>query len=281
MRKNGRISHPIAAAVLVLASLGPVIAQDEFRMARPPDQSTFHELEHIEPAAGDTAALTADTPLPILAGPAASLGSFGSVAISAKRLPIVPKWRHVSQGDYTALFTDECASRGFDGCSTRLTNRLKAARQSALDRPVLEQLRIVHAAVNAALAYKSDRSNWGRGDYWATPQEIALRGAGDCEDFAIAKLWLLRSLGFAPEQLQMVVLRDTRRGLYHAVLIAHANGERYVLDNLSKSVRLDNAFPSYLPIVSFVAGRSYIHGFEHQRSDMAQMPSDLAAVSPG
>ena len=227
------------------------------------------------------AALPADTVVPSLAGPAASRGSVGSVAISAKRLPIVPKWRRVTNDDYTALFTDECASRGLEGCSARLTKRLKAARESALDRPLLEQLRIVDAAVNAALPYKTDRKNWGRGDYWANPEEIALRGAGDCEDYAIAKLWLLRSLGFTPEQLQLVVLHDGRRGLYHAVLVAHVGAKRYVLDNLSKSVRLDDQFPSYLPIVSFVGGRSYIHGFEQQRSNMAAMPSDLAAISPG
>ena len=40
---------------------------------------------------------------------------------------------------------------------------------------------------------------------------MARMGAGDCEDFAIAKYWLLSSLGVADEQLQMVVLQHTRR----------------------------------------------------------------------
>ena len=282
MRTSCRIHGRIfGAALLILLNLGATSAQDEFRAARPLAVSSLAQLDDIEPGAGEMAALPADTAIPSLSGTTSSLGSFGSVAISAKRLPIVPKWRHATDNDYAALFTDDCARRGLEGCSTRLTKRLKAARESALDRPLLEQLRIVDAAVNAALPYKTDRKNWGRGDYWANPVETALRGAGDCEDYAIAKLWLLRSLGFAPEQLQLVVLHDSRRGLYHAVLVAHVGAKRYVLDNLSKSVRLDDQFPSYLPIVSFVGGRSYIHGFEQQRSDMAAMPSDLAAISPG
>ena len=43
----------------------------------------------------------------------------------------------------------------------------------------------------------------------------------------------------------------------------------------------DAAFPSYMPIMSFVGGKSYIHGFENRRADTAKMPRDLAAVMPG
>jgi predicted transglutaminase-like cysteine proteinase len=281
LRTGKRTDRRIIGAMLaVLAGLAPVVAEDGFRDPQPLLPSADPAVDLVEPAAGETAAVSAETAVPLRAG-AESLGSFDSVAISARRIPIASKWRQVTQADFTALFTGQCASRGLEGCSARLTRRLRAARDSALDRPALEQLRVANAAVNDALGYRSDRSNWGRGDHWATPAEMAERGAGDCEDYAIAKFWLLRSLGFAPEQLQLVVLRDSRRGLYHAVLVAHVSGKRYVLDNLSTAVRPDTAFPNYLPIVSFVGGRSYLHGFRSQRADMAQMPADLAAVFPG
>jgi predicted transglutaminase-like cysteine proteinase len=269
------------AALVSMAGAGAAFSQDEFTAAsRPPALLTSAELQLIEPGAGKSASVEADTPLPALARSGSSLGSFGSVAISAKRLAMLSKWRRVTSGDHTALFATECNS-SVEGCATPFAKQLRAVRRSALGASQLEQLRAVDAAVDAALPYQADRSNWGRGDHWATPQETAVRGAGDCEDYAVAKLWLLRSLGFTADQLQLVVLRDSRRGLYHAVLVAHVGGKRYVLDNLSREVRTDDAFPSYLPIVSFVGSRSYIHGFEGQRSDVAQMPSDLSAVSPG
>ncbi len=271
----------ICAVLAALTSPGAALGQDEFS-SRPPRLAipSAAELELVEPGAGKSA-LEAATPLPALGRSGSSLGSFGSVAISAKRLAMLPKWRRVTGKDHTALFADDCAQSGIEGCATPFAKRLRAVRRSSLGASQLEQLRAVDAAVDAALPYKADRRNWGRGDHWATPQEMASRGAGDCEDYAVAKFWLLRSLGFTADQLQLVVLRDSRRGLYHAVLVAHVGGKRYVLDNLSQDVRTDESYPSYLPIVSFVGARSYVHGFEGERSDIAQMPSDLSAVSPG
>ncbi len=207
------------------------------------------------------------------------LGTFGSVAISAGKLPFAKKWRGVTGADYATLFSGDCS--GFEACDSKLALRLQKARSAAAGQSGIEALETINAAVNSALAYGADRANWGRGDYWATPAETLSRGVGDCEDFAIAKLWLLRSLGFDANSLQLVVLEDTKKGVYHAVLAVHQGGERYILDNLSSRVRPDSAFPSYFPIMSFVAERSYIHGFETQRSDLADMPADLASVSPG
>jgi predicted transglutaminase-like cysteine proteinase len=209
------------------------------------------------------------------------LGTFGSVAISAGKLPSAYKWRNATSSDFSALFTERCAAAGLAGCDTALAKRLRAARLSADGQADAKALSTVNAAVNAALRYGSDKSVWGKGDYWATPTEIARKGVGDCEDFAIAKMWMLRSLGFSADQLQLIVLQDTRKGVYHAVLAVHLGGTRYILDNLSNSVARDAAFPGYMPIMSFVGGKSYIHGFENKRSDTAGMPKDLASVSPG
>lgn len=244
-------------------------------------------LEDIEPADGGRTLLAAvpkvvETPTvsaPISTGK--RLGAFASVAISAGKLPFARKWRGVTGTDYAALFMDGCAGTALRGCDSALAGRLRKARDAAARASGREVLEIVNDAVNTALTYGTDRAIWGRGDYWATPAETMARGVGDCEDFAITKLWLLRSLGFAPESLQLVVLQETRRSIYHAVLAVHIDGERLILDNLSASVRPDSAYPSYFPIMSFVADKSYIHGFEGQRSSVAGMPADLSSVSPG
>ena len=182
-------------------------------------------------------------PAPSLpASPPAKLGVFASVAISAARLPAAGKWRTARQMDYSPMFGTDCAQSGLAGCDSRFATKIRGTLDQLAglsDRDVLDR---VNRAVNGAMAYKSDASVWGVGDYWATPAEMARKGAGDCEDFAIAKYWALRSLGVPDEKLQLVLLQDTRRQLFHAVLIAHTGSGAYVLDNVSNRLQADTAY---------------------------------------
>ena len=54
---------------------------------------------------------------------------------------------------------------------------------------------------------------------------------GDCEDFAIAKYFALRDLGFPASQMRIVVLKDTLRNLDHAVTAVYLDGDAWILDN--------------------------------------------------
>ena len=53
------------------------------------------------------------------------------------------------------------------------------------------------------LRYASDMQTTGEEDHWDTPLEFIGRGAGDCEDFAIAKYFMLLEAGFAPELVRL------------------------------------------------------------------------------
>ncbi|MET3898965.1 putative transglutaminase-like cysteine proteinase [Devosia sp. UYZn731] len=216
-----------------------------------------------------------------VSAPAIDLGVFGSVAISAARLPAAEKWRQVTQVDFRAMFGPDCASSGLAGCNTRFANTLRGVAGQADGLSDLAMLGLVNRSVNGAMKYREDTALWGVGDYWATPSEIARKGAGDCEDFAIAKFWLLRSLGVPAEQLQLVVLQDTRRQLFHAVLVAHIGAGSYVLDNVTSRLNLDTAYAQYQPIMSFSGSHNYIHGFSGTNTAMAAMPKDLSVVAPG
>ena len=225
-------------------------------------------------------AVVAVTPAPVSA-PAVDLGVFGSVAISAARLPAAEKWQQVTQVDFRAMFGPDCASSGLAGCNTRFARTLRTVAGETRGLSEVAMLNLVNRSVNGAMTYREDATLWGVGDYWATPSEIARKGAGDCEDFAIAKFWLLRSLGVPAEQLQLVVLQDTRRQLFHAVLVAHMGADSYVLDNVTSRLNLDTTYAQYQPIMSFSGSHNYIHGFTGSNTAMAAMPKDLSAVSPG
>lgn len=86
-----------------------------------------------------------------------------------------------------------------------------------------------------------------------------LRHSGDCEDYAIAKYVTLRQLGFAADQLRLVVLRDTVRDLTHAVLAVYHEDEVYILDNLSRLVVRQAEVPHYVPYYSINETTRWAH----------------------
>jgi predicted transglutaminase-like cysteine proteinase len=83
--------------------------------------------------------------------------------------------------------------------------------------------------------YRPDERVWSAVDYWATPAEFLGRG-GDCEDFAIAKYFLLRELGVPAEAMRIAVVQDNARALMHAVLVVQTTRGRFVLDNLTAGI---------------------------------------------
>jgi predicted transglutaminase-like cysteine proteinase len=94
--------------------------------------------------------------------------------------------------------------------------------------------------------YKEDIANWGVEDYWEIPAEF-LQKSGDCEDYAIIKYFTLKELGIPPEDMRIVVVRDTIRNLGHAILVVYMQNDAYVLDNLSNVVLSNTRFRHYSP----------------------------------
>jgi predicted transglutaminase-like cysteine proteinase len=111
--------------------------------------------------------------------------------------------------------------------------------RSALHRKVAA----INNHYNASFQQDTDARLWGVADYWATPEEFAARGAGDCEDFAIAKYFHLLREGIAEDSLRLLVAYhfDARTGRIetHMVLawFASAGESPLVLDNLSSHMR--------------------------------------------
>ncbi len=104
--------------------------------------------------------------------------------------------------------------------------------------------------------HRADREAWGREDYWATLPEFLRLGAGDCEDFAIAKYFALRALDVPDRDLAVVYARDLRRGLPHMVLLhgAPGDGAALVLDNHEPDPRPAGTRGDLLPVFALNAG---------------------------
>ena len=119
------------------------------------------------------------------------------------------------------------------------------------------QLRAVNALANAR-RYVVDSVNYGTEDYWALPGQFLANG-GDCEDFALFKLYALRALGWPSEALRLVVVQDTQLGQPHAVLaVAMPDGTR-ILDNQFSEPRSDADIAHYAPVYSVSDEQWWMH----------------------
>jgi predicted transglutaminase-like cysteine proteinase len=122
-----------------------------------------------------------------------------------------------------------------------------------------ERLKQVNQFFNRTVVFADDLVTWGQVDYWATPMETMGRGAGDCEDFVIAKFFTLKMMG-VPEKKMRLIYVYARMGSgpdapkqAHMVLAFYATPEAdpLVLDNLLGDMRLASLRPDLTPVFSF------------------------------
>lgn len=144
----------------------------------------------------------------------------------------------------TACATPVITAETPDGHRSSLTPVLE--RYTGMDASFLrratdmETLRAVNERVNL-VRYVTDQTNYGVSNYWATPDEF-LKNGGDCEDYAIAKYFALRSLGFTDMRI-VTYTRPTGQG--HAVLVVKLDGWEWALDNATDEVKAFTAKPVY------------------------------------
>lgn len=228
-----------------------------------------------EPQAGpeiDTAALI-QKPLveaPAQNGARPSVGSvFSSVAFEIGGVPGKARWTTVRTAGLDTGCKDACPAGSAIG----------AAIEAAKGKPITEQLSQINGAVNRAITYTRDQAVWGKRDYWAKPQETLEKAKGDCEDYAILKMAALKAAGVPVSSMTLVVLRDQRRNLFHAVLAVMTDRGQYILDNLRMDVPRDTALGDYQALYSMSEGRTFIHGYK-AGSRMAGTPA-LGTAQPG
>ena len=111
----------------------------------------------------------------------------------------------------------------------------------------------INRAINLKLKPKSDLALYGEEDVWTSPLATFAIGAGDCEDYAIAKFVALQEAGVSPDDLRIVILRDDHREEDHAVVAARLDGNWLMLDNRHMVLVEDQLVRRYRPV--FLADR--------------------------
>lgn len=124
------------------------------------------------------------------------------------------------------------------------------------------QLHAVNAFFNRTLLFIDDVRTWQQIDYWATPVEALLKGAGDCEDYAIAKYLTLRRIGVASDKLRITYVKALELNQAHMVLTWYATptSDPLVLDNLTSEIRPASQRRDLLPVYAFNAEGLWLPG---------------------
>jgi predicted transglutaminase-like cysteine proteinase len=171
----------------------------------------------------------------------------GEDFLASRRLPVSKtafdaQWSRVSRGSLPR------------GLTAALASSLPAGNGAA-------NLAAVNAWANARIRYVDDQVLYGKTDYWADAGATLKRGAGDCEDIAIAKLQLLAAMGVPRGDMYLTIARDLTRRADHALLVVKLDGKHWLLDNSTNLLLDARESYDYRPILSYSAAGTWLHGY--------------------
>jgi predicted transglutaminase-like cysteine proteinase len=168
----------------------------------------------------------------------------GTLSVAIRHTPLDAAWARVNSRQPSRRLRRTLAATG----ALDLSDRQK-------------QIAVVNAWVNDKITYAEDSKLYHKADYWASARETLQRGAGDCEDFAIAKMELLMAMGIPRDQLRLVVARDLVRNADHALLVVSLPEGSVLLDNATDRLLDARMANDYRPIMSFTYNQKFIHGY--------------------
>ena len=123
------------------------------------------------------------------------------------------------------------ACRSGDGPCSAAARRFLSIIELGRQRQGRARLGEINRAVNLGIKPVSDWAQYSVDDFWSAPLATLSVGAGDCEDYAIAKYVALRESGIGPDDLRLVIVRDVKRKTNHAVIAVRHDEQWLILDN--------------------------------------------------
>jgi predicted transglutaminase-like cysteine proteinase len=226
------------------SALEAILAQQH---AIPPQRQSLQPASFSIPRVAPTNAVLSVAPTSAVlnvgteSAPSGRPDLFGSVALRVNHTPLDAKWHAAANAPVT-------------GEAERYGETLR-------DLAPVERLKLVNRYVNRRVRYASDQSQFGETDVWSAANDTLRRGRGDCEDYAIAKLQILRRAGFSSRDLYLTIVHDLVRRADHAVLVARAAGEMFVLDDGTDEILASDRVSDYRPVLTFASNGEWTHGY--------------------
>ncbi len=197
-------------------------------------------LTPVEASAEDGAQVLAAKPPRVPSqGPAVPPSFFGTVAVPISARRFWPDWERARM----------------DASGLPQMQRLVAPAKKLSHR---KRIAFVQSAVARIIGWRSDATQYGRHDYWASAAETLASRRGDAEDRAILKLQALRSLGIPTSDLYLTLGRDAVGGPI-TVLIIRDGANFLVLDDTGGPPYAPTWRPEFRPVLTFGYGASWVH----------------------
>ena len=155
--------------------------------------------------------------------------------------------------NFSADLLDRVSTKWGSQATQRLTS-METMIKNNQNLNDLEKLALVNQFFNL-VPYKSDINHWGKKDYWATPFEMLTTFGADCEDYSIAKYFVLRELGVPDEYLKITYVKALNWDEAHMVLTYSKSATQIpmVLDNLNPEILPADQRTDLVPVYSFNA----------------------------
>lgn len=141
-----------------------------------------------------------------------------------------PAWQDTLDRHRAELAAIQDCLNDKEACTRPLRGLRHILLKGAELRPE-QQVRLVNRFINRH-RYTEDRvsSASAAGNQWETLTEFLLDG-GDCEDFAVAKYFVLREFGVSAENMRIVIGKEPQRATYHAMLAIRFDDGVWLLEN--------------------------------------------------
>jgi predicted transglutaminase-like cysteine proteinase len=204
------------------------------------------------------------------AQPPLAAGLMGSLQVSTNSSWEIKRWRFFSRKyDREKAVYAMCDGEG-SLCSPKL-RRWRQVLESLKGASIFDQIDEVNRTVNALVTYRADAATGGGiGDHWSSPLQTLEQG-GDCEDIVMLKYISLMELGVPEKKLRLVVVRERKSGLGHAVLAVQASKKlTLVLDNRTAAVLPDDRVRHYQPLYSISGKKRWLH-LGHQKIQVSSV----------
>ena len=139
--------------------------------------------------------------------------------------------------------------------------------EKAQTRNGLARIGEINRSINLAIKYVDDITQYGVPDRWVSPLATFSSEAGNCKHYAIAKYVALQEIGFAAEDLRLVIVRDRASNQLHAVAAVRYDGRWLVLDNRTFIMAQDVDLAAYKPL--------FLIGTDRAKAPETPKPQDV------
>ena len=160
------------------------------------------------------------------------------------------KWLAVERAIDDEMLVLALCEEAPDRCTSPAARKFLGIVADGRARDGRARLGEINRALNLAVRAGDDLALYGATDVWRSPLALLETGAGDCEDYAIAKYIALRASGVASEDLRIVILHDALRHEEHAIAVARLDGHWLMLDNrrmaMVEDINMTNAQPLFV-----------------------------------